>query len=438
MLASTVKKHFFDTLSHIEENISSYVQVPGSDMTRHRSCDCKHTILATLNLSMNRTNTELFRFFDFNDRIPTKSAFTQQRKKLKVELFSHFLNKFNEVTPFKKTYKGFHLVAVDGSDINLPTNKNDLENRIKQARSDDYYFQLHLTTLYDTCEERYISATTQPRPKMDENAAFLDLVKNCKFPENTIYIADRGFATMNTAAYLSDNGKFFLIRAKSPAGSGSFLRGLMEADVPSDRFVTLNVTRSKKNIPKDSSDLYKVIRRRKFNLLGENDMTSVYTFAIRCTCVELKEGSYEYIISNLPIEKFSASDLKDLYWHRWKIETSFRRLKYALSLSYLHSVNRELIKQEIYAKIILFNFTSLLRAFAQDSEEFLKRVQNRKKQYNVSFDDTVPIAKELLVCSIPNQKIKALLLQHLTVCDTPKKSARHMRSQRVRPLNNRA
>jgi len=440
MIPSTVRKTFFDTLSQTEDNIADFVNNPGSDMTRHRYCDFKNTVLATLSFSMNRSNTELFNYFGLKSKhIPSKSAFTQQRKKFKSNLYPHLLNSFNNSIPFTKTFKGFHLVAVDGSDINLPTDKKDTVYRIKQARSDNYYYQMHLNALYDICENRYISAITQPRPIMNENAAFCQLVEECDMPLNTIFIADRGYITLNTLACLIENKRYFLIRAKTPMSAGSITKNVIEPDIPSDKCVKIGISRSSRNSNKGDFSIFKKIGvNRKFDFISTDDKTSVYTMNLRCTCIKLDENSYEYLISNLPSDIISANGLKDLYWKRWSIETSFRSLKYALSLVYLHSVNRDLIIQEIFAKLLLYNIASLLHSYAQNSKELLERNKHTKRQYNVSFDDAVPIAKSLLKEPLSNNKIKALLLRHLTAIKMTAASHRHMRSQTVKPLNNRA
>ena len=132
MTPATIRKRFFSVLDSAEQNIHLFVNAPGSDMTRHRCCPLLDTIKATLCLTMNRTNTELFDFFmSQNKPVPSKSAFTQQRKKRNACLFPYILKDFNEKIPFIKTFKGFHIVAADGSDVNLPTDKHDLVYRIK-------------------------------------------------------------------------------------------------------------------------------------------------------------------------------------------------------------------------------------------------------------------------------------------------------------------
>lgn len=441
MIPTSIRKTFFSTLSDIENDISSYVQKPGAHMTRRRFCDFKDTVLATLSLSMNRSNTELFNYFGIKRHIPSKSAFTQQRQKLNDAFFPALLKAFNNAIPFTKTFKGYHLVAVDGTDINLPTDKKDTVYSVKQARSDKYFYQMHANALFDICENRYVSVLTQPRPQMNEKTAFIDLVENCDMPENTIFMGDRGYISLNTIAHLIEGKKYFLIRAKSPNSSGSFTKNLIASDTESDQYISLNITRANRKCYKKHPDKYKFVKKsRAFDYIAPDDKNSIYTMSVRITCVKLNDNSYEYLISNLPMESFSSYDLKELYWKRWAIETSFRRLKYALSLVYLHSVNRRLIIQELYAKIIMYNFASLLHSYAQRCKKLLEKDKHNKYKYNVSFDDAVPIAKELLKTSIKNCIIKALLIKHVSavrVIDHPT-SPRNVRSQTVKPLNNRA
>jgi len=440
MTPATTRSLFYSVLAEAEQNIDKFVNKPGVDMTRHRSCSFTDTVLSTITLSMGRTNTELFNFFSMKKQhIPSKSSYSQQRQKINPMLFPYILNRFNESATFNKTFKGFHLLAVDGTDLNIPTDRNDTIYRIKQARSDRFYYQMHINALYDICENRYMSLIIQPRPEMNEHAAFLQLVKERDFFENTIFIADRGFCSLNTIANLYSQNKLFLIRSKSPDSPASFLRNMLEAGNPCDRVASVAVTRCKKNCKKISCDVVKCIRKdRRFDLISPDDDTAIYHMDLRCTCIELTAGNYEYLFSNLPMDLFSADDLKALYWKRWAIETSFRSLKYALSLSSLHSVKRELIIQEIYAKVILYNFVSLIHAYAQQSKELLERNARNRYKSNVSFDDAVPVCRSFLLKKMKNDIIKTLLLRHLTEIRMVCPPTRQVRSQTVKPLNNRA
>lgn len=438
---AAVKTKFFKVLYDAEANVSEFVKSPGKDMSRHRSCTFMDTVLATLRFTSHRTNTELLNYFmDSGRKIPSKSAFCQQRSKLNDKLFPHIFKEFNRAFPLKKTFKGYHLLAVDGSDINLPADKNDHVYRVKQARSDRYYYQMHVNALYDICENRYVDIVVQPRPQMNESKALLQMIaRGTSATDNTIFIADRGYCTYNTIAYLTSHRKYFIIRAKKPDSKGGLINHLVKADAADDKTVSLGITHSRRKNILNNPEKFRYIRPyRTFDFLSPNDHETIYYLNIRVVAINLENGSFEYLITNLPPDKFTSDDLKLLYKMRWNIETSFRSLKYALSLVYLHSVNRELIIQELYAKFILYNFSSLLHQYAESLKEKSLKNKTLKHEYKVSFDDTIPLARSFLKKKMSNKTIKALLLRHLTPIIKGISKPRLVRSQTVKPLNNRA
>ena len=93
-----------------------------------------------------------------------------------------------------------------------------------------------------------------------------------------------------------------------------------------------------------------------------------YPISIRILRIKLEDNKYESIITNLDRNEFSSDEIKKLYGMRWGIETSFRELKYAVGLSAFHAKNRNSIKQEIYAKLLFYNF----------SEKLIKSIKPRK------------------------------------------------------------
>ena len=85
----------------------------------------------------------------------TASAFVQSRKKLSWMDFEKILDVFNSYHPDAKTYKGYRILAVDGTAVNMPRN----------PKSDSYmcnkgvpkgYNQLHVTPLYDVLNKTYV------------------------------------------------------------------------------------------------------------------------------------------------------------------------------------------------------------------------------------------------------------------------------------------
>ena len=80
---------------------------------------------------------------------------------------------------------------------------------------------------------------------------------------------------------------------------------------------------------------------------------------LRILRIKVGDG-YECIVTNLKPEEFTLSEIKDIYWMRWGIETSFRELKYTIGLNNFHSKKVEFIKQEILARMILYNFCQII------------------------------------------------------------------------------
>ena len=71
----------------------------------------------------------------------------------------------------------------------------------------------------------------------------------------------------------------------------------------------------------------------------------------------------------------------------WGIETSFRELKYTIGLTNLHSKNVEYICQEIYAKLILYNFCEIILA------NIILEERNRKYTYQLNYTMAIQICR---------------------------------------------
>ena len=86
----------------------------------------------------------------------------------------------------------------------------------------------------------------------------------------------------------------------------------------------------------------------------------LYAMSLRVVRFKLSDDSYETIITNLNQSDFLSEELKELYRRRWGIETSFRELKYSIGLINFHSKKAECIVQEIFARMIMYNFCELI------------------------------------------------------------------------------
>ena len=112
---------------------------------------------------------------------------------------------------------------------------------------------------------------------------------------------------------------------------------------------------------------------------------------------------------------------------RWGIETAFDQLKYALGAASVHSKNSELIIQELYGKLILFNFCkTIVGGIAVKLQEYWKY------EYKLNIKMAMCICREFW-CSqtLAAPEVEKMLLNYLVPIrdnrtfprDTVKKSA---------------
>ncbi len=107
------------------------------------------------------------------------------------------------------------------------------------------------------------------------------------------------------------------------------------------------------------------------------------------------------------VSRFSPEELKKLYSMRWGIETSFRSLKYTLALNYFHSKKAENIRQEIFAKLTMYNFTELII-----SQIMIKKAK-RKYTYKANFSAAVHICAKFFSENLSPPVVEALISKHL-------------------------
>lgn len=345
--------------------------------------------------------------FKFNFEAPTSSAFVQQRNKINYVAFEDLFHKFTDSIE-EKLFKGYRLLAVDGSDLHVSTNKNESSFH-SGCNGQKPYNLLHLNALYDLQRHIYIDAVVQE--KWGEHNAFVDMVDRDCSSVPTIYIADRGYESYNNMTHIIEKGNYFLIRIRDMSSKGNLLSGV---ELPScDEFdidVVFNFTR--KQTKEHKNPKFKFMPHNvNFDYLPAKSKKHIdmnpYTMKLRFSRFKISENSYELVVTNLDRDGFPSAYLKELYAMRWGIETSFRTLKYTLALLYFHSKKTEYILQEIFAKLTMYNFVELIV-----SHTIIKQ-NKRKHTYQVNFSCAVHICYEFFSENISPSSVEALILKYI-------------------------
>lgn len=95
------------------------------------------------------------------------SAFVQQRAKILPDAFSYIFHEFNNQSTDNKTYKGYDILAVDDTDVNIVKNENDLGTYIENGDNQGFN-QLHINALYSICNKTYKDTIIQDKHKTNE------------------------------------------------------------------------------------------------------------------------------------------------------------------------------------------------------------------------------------------------------------------------------
>lgn len=341
----------------MEKSKSLFVLNPDVDFTRKRKHTFGNTISNILMLESGSLKDELYKLFDYNLDTPSVSSFVQARSKIRSGAFYTLFNTFNTKTSEIKLHKGYRLLAVDGSVLPISNAITDNMTTIYKVNNSNKPFSAyHINTSYDLLEYTYDDVILQGQAVMNENEAFNDIVKKYKGPK-AIFIADRGYESINSFVTVDRSNNKYLIRVKDIHSKTSVLRSFGPfPDSEFDMRVNRTLTTKQTNKIKSHPEIYKFVpNNQRFDFFDDDPF---FDFECRVVRFKISDDTYESIITNLDEEEFTLEEIKELYHMRWEIETSYRELKYDIDLNTLHSRKRALIEQEIYAKLLLYNLCS--------------------------------------------------------------------------------
>ena len=375
-------------ISEISENPSLFVKKPKTDFTRNRKINFKKFIGITMNSGGGTMSKELLDYFDFDVNTPSVSAYTQQRSKVLPEAFEFLFNSFTqENMSSTNNYRGYRLIACDGSNLTIATNPKDAETAYKSNQFGTITNHLHLNAFYDVLNRIYLDAVLQTASEYQEYRACINMMERSSL-NKAILIADRGYENYNVMAHAINKGWKFVIRIKDKNSNGiASGLNLPKTDI-FDIDVSMTFTRQQTKMTKMAG--YKFMpTNQTFDYLPLKSKDT-YTMSFRITRFSIADDSYEMLVTNLDRSEFSTNDLKEIYHLRWGIETSFRELKYSIGLTSFHARKAEYIKQEVFARLLLYNYCELI------TTHVVQQMQTKDKTKQVNFTIAIYICREYL------------------------------------------
>lgn len=299
-------------------------------------------------------------FFEAHLRVaPTKSAFTQARANLCPKVFKR-LNRlvvriFYQCSRFK-TCKGFRVLAVDGSTLQLPGNHKSLWDKFSRhffgPNADAGHWMSRISYLYDVFNGMVIDAQMESYTTSETTLckSHMPFVK-----KGDIVLFDRYYASYELIFLLMGKGIHFVFRMKDNWWK------CVEA------FVTSGMDQQEVclRLPKKHHDLL-----AKYPHLKE-------TQQVRLIRKTNRKGEVQVFCTSLTNSQvYSRKAILNLYKQRWGIEEAYKLIKSRLEVADFSGLTSWAIQQDFYAKTLLI---SLCNALCVDIKpKSIKRCKMRK------------------------------------------------------------
>lgn len=301
----------------------------------------------------------------------SKQAFSKQRLNLKpeifIDLYKDYLNDFYKNSKYEvKTYKGYHILAIDGSMFEIPNTK-DLREEFKTQKNSSGHREsarARVSGIYDIENEFIVDAVITDCEKGEKNLAKSNVIEAGKIIDlkKSIIIFDRGYPGVDLIWFLEKIGVKYIFRLQSTNMYEKEKSGM----VTNDEWVSLDVCGNR--LRKIEDEVIKKELKEKKNI------------PVRITKVILDTGEIEYLLSNISEKIIPEDEMKNAYFKRWQIEIGYDILKNKLHIENFTGKKKITIEQDFYAQIYVFN---LLQDIKHDANE---KVQQKHKDKNLKYE----------------------------------------------------
>ena len=339
---------------------------------------------------------ELYNFFS-KIRKPeicvTKSALTEQRKKLNPELFI-YMNQMLANDIYKeekiKTIEGTNLipVGIDGSIFEIP-NKSNLKEEFgyvegSKDKEANVVTRAQVSGAYDCENDIMLHASinkygTSEKKLAIEHIKYMKEIYSKEY-KNMLFIFDRGYIGIPLLLYLtaSDGKYLFRLQEKTYKKEISEMNSL-------DEEITIPLTSSRKKNIQDEN------LKELANQLKE--------LKVRIVKVKLDSGEAEILLTNISKEEINTEKMKEIYFKRWNIEKAYDVIKNKLEMENFSGYSKLAIEQDFYAQILLFNILEDIKNTANKKvkEDQEKSLKTYKYEYIVNLNILIGICKQYLL-----------------------------------------
>ena len=320
----------------------------------------------------------------------SKQAFSKQRLNLKpqifIDLYKDYLKDFYINSPKEvKKYKGYYVLAIDGSMFEIPNTKELREIFKTQKNSSGHResARARVSGIYDVENEFMVDAIIADCEKGEKNLAKINMEEAGKIIDlkKCIIIFDRGYPGLDLIWFLEKLGIKYIFRLQSTNMYEKEKRSMST----NDEWVKLSCRERLRKI--EDEKIREELRKQEY-------------IDTRFTRVILDTGEVEYLLSNLPDTLISEDEMKEAYFKRWKIEISYDILKNKLHIENFTGKTKITIEQDFYAQIYTFNVLQDIKKTANIERKNKEKNKNLKYEYKVNINILAGWLKNILIAMI--------------------------------------
>ncbi len=356
--------------------------------TRRRKINLHDLLIQMLNRQGKTQWAELEEYFDFMPPV-TDKAFFQARMKFNPEAVhvmadEYIANVYDNYDDSMKKWNDLLILAVDGSKCIVPnTKENQVFFGTQEGTSSVQPAMALVSTLHDSLNNLKLDLQVDSITGSEKALAAKHIDHFCdNYTQKAVFTFDRGYLSIRLIDQIISRGQYFLMRTKST----DYKKYFDQVEVGEDKVFELTFDRVTTNEYRNE---------RKFR---QHLMNTTYKLRFAKVVIGTDEKGnnvVETLVTNLPSNLFSAEDLKDLYWCRWSTETSYNRLKNRMKMEEFSGYKPELILQDFYADMWVYNLVSLKIIRTNES----KPIEQTNGEYTISrnFNKTVGTIKHLFL-----------------------------------------
>ena len=353
--------------------------------TRNRKLSFVDFMLFLISGAKNSLQSELNHFLDMTnreDQTYSKQAFSRGRQRIRPEAFKELSDTVVREVYKKaatKTWKTHHLLAIDGSRLNLPINPALSLEFGEQITSGAAQPQALCSCLLDVLNGIIVDARLDGC-KGNERKHAEDMIRavDTSLISNPVFLMDRGYPSHEMLAMFEQLGQKYLMRCDT-----TFLKAVRWEG--KDTVVTHKFTKAKEPVQ------------------------------FRLVTVSLPSGEEEFLITNLYDSELTIEDFSDLYHQRWGIETRYNDLKGKLQIENFTGNTPIAVRQDFFATLYLANLAGVIAIDYRDEIEAIHNISENSHKYKMNVNLTISQLKQnvisLLLCD--SDAMQALLLTRI-------------------------